>query len=602
MGGSVENETRKERLRPPGESMSSPPLLRRLRERKLVQWALAYAAGAFVVFQLLDALDVPLGLTPALQRAILVMVGIGFPITLVLAWYHGEKGRQRVSGPELLMVTALLVVAGAVLAMLPGVELSIPGPSSSSNDERPVIAVLPLDDFSPDPSNAYFAGGMREELGAMLAKVSGLTVRGGQSVMRYRDDPEILPEIARELGVGFVIDGSVRIAGGQVTLTAELRDAVRDEHLWGEEYDREFSVDDIVFIQREIARHVVAEVQAALTPEDEARLAGEPTGNTEAYEEYLKGRFHWSTRSAQGLETAIGHFQRALALDSTFALAYSGLADCYTLLNYFSGDVNPTEMFRRGEEAAQEAIRLAPDLAAAHASLGYLRLLSRRDWIGAEESLRHAIFLDPTYVPAHQWLADLLADSGRFEEAYREGQRAIELDPLSFSPNYSQASRLTLSRNFEAAISQYERTIQLYPQYFLGWAGLANALLGTGDIEGAVRNMARSDELFGIDPVLSETHLQMAADFHRTGTPGRLLPAFDTVSGFLPDWRASSAMWVGDTAKALDWLEEAAAENWPDLLGLRSYFLWDPLRDHPRFQALVEDYFGVGETSLSREP
>jgi serine/threonine-protein kinase len=361
-------------------------------------------------------------------------------------------------------------------------------------------------------------------------------------------------------------------------------------------------VDDIVSIHREIARHVVAEVQAALTPEDEARLAAEPTVSTEAYEEYLKGRFHWSTRSAQGLETAIGHFQRALGLDSTFALAYSGLADCYTLLNYFSGDVNPTEMFRRGEEAAAEAVRLAPDLAAAHASLGYLRLLSRRDWIGAEESLRHAISLDPTYPFAHHWLADLLAYSGRFEETYREGERAIELDPLSFSLNHSQAARLNLSRDFDAAITQYERTIELYPQYFLGWAGLANALLATGDIEGAVRNMARSDELFGVDPVLSETHLRMAADFHRTGTPSHLAPAFDTVSGFLPDWRASSAMWVGDTAKALDWLERAAAENWPDLLGLRYYFLWDPVRANPRFQALMEEYFGDREPSLSREP
>jgi TolB-like protein len=582
--------------------MPSPSAFQRLKERKLVQWALAYAAGTLVVFELLDALAVPFGLTPTLQRAILVIVGIGFPITLVLAWYHGEKGRQQVSGPELLMVAALLVVAGAVLALLPGVELGGPVASAPSNGDKPSIAVLPLEDFSPDPSEAYFAGGMREELGAMLAKVSGLSVRGGQSVMRYRDHPETLPEIARELGVGFVIDGSVRIAGGQVTLTAELRDAVRDEHLWGEEYDREFSVDDIVSIQREIARHVVAEVQAVLTPEDEARLAAEPTANTEAYEEYLKGRFHWSTRSAQGLETAIGHFQRAIGLDSTFALAHSGLADCYTLLTYYSADVDPTEMFRLGEEAAQEAIRLAPDLAAAHASLGYLRLLSRRDWTGAEQSLRYAIHLDPTYPPAHHWLADLLTDSGRFEEAYGEGQRAIELDPLSFSTNHSQGSRLSVSRNFEAAIVQYERTIELYPQYFLGWAGLANALLATGDIEGAVRNMAKSDELFGIDPVLSETHLRMAADFHRTGTPGHLAPAFDTVSGFLPDWRASSAMWVGDTAKALDWLERAAAENWPDLLGLRSYFLWDPLRDHPRFQALMEEYFGNREPALSREP
>jgi tetratricopeptide (TPR) repeat protein len=257
------------------------------------------------------------------------------------------------------------------------------------------------------------------------------------------------------------------------------------------------------------------------------------------------------------------------------------------VITFYSADVNPSEMFRLGEEAAQEAIRLGPELAAAHASLGFLRLLGRRDWTGAEESLRHAISLDPTYPQAHHWLADLLAWSGRFEESLAEGKRAIELDPLGFSVNYSQAARLVGTRNYEAAISQYERTIELYPQYFLGWAGLAQALFATGDIEGAVRNMTRSDELFGVDPVLSEAHLRMVADFHRTGTRGHLAPAYDTISGFLPSWRASGALWVGDTAKALTWLERAAAEDRPSVLGFRTYFLYDPIRDHPRFQALV---------------
>jgi TolB-like protein len=574
--------------------MPEPSLLERLKQRKLVQWALAYLAGAFVVFQLLDALDVPLGLTPTLQRAILVMVGIGFPITLVLAWYHGEKGRQRVSGPELLMVAALMVMAGVALSILRVGEGIRPVPPTLSDDPKPSIAVLPLDNFSPDPADAYFADGMQEQLVAMLAGINGLSVRGRTSAMRYRDDPKPLPRIAEELGVQFVIEGSVRIAGSQVSVTAQLMDAVRDEHLWAYEFDREFSVEEIVSIHREIAEHVVAEVQAALTPEDEARLAALPTANTEAYEEYLNGRFRWSTRSVQGLEMAMGHFQRAIDLDSTFALAYSGLADCHTVLPYYSADVNPSEMFRRGEEAAQEAIRLDPELAEAHASLGFLRLLSRRDWTGAEESLRHAISLDPTYPPAHHWLADLLAWSGRFEESIAEGERAIQLDPLSFSVNYSQAGRLVTSRNFEAAISRYERTIELYPQYFLGWAGLATALLATGDIEGAVRNQARSDELFGIDPALSEANLRMAADFQRTGNPGQMAPAYDTISGLLPSWRASGALWVGDTAKALAWLERAAAENWPNVLGIRTYFLYDPIRDHPRFQALVEEYFGDG--------
>ncbi|MFC1661298.1 hypothetical protein ACFL3S_07605 [Gemmatimonadota bacterium] len=583
--------------------MPEPSLLQRLKERKLVQWAVAYSAGAFVVFQAVEVMAEPWGISPALQRAVHILLVIGLFVTIVLAWYHGERGRQRVSGPELLMVAALLVVAGATLTLVRPRDEGL-SRIALEGDDRPGIAVFPCENWSPEPEDAYFASGIHDEILLHLQRISGLRSIGRESMEWYKANPSPVRQIAQELSVGFFGECSVLkdVERNQIRLTFQLLDGNTGAQIWAERYDEDLSARSIFDIHTDVARRVAREVGAVITPEEDARLAADPTTNTEAHEEYLKGRFHWSTRTAQGLETAIGHFQRAIGLDPTFALAYSGLADCYTLLNYFSGDVNPTEMFRRGEEAAQEAIRLAPDLAAAHASLGYLRLLSRRDWTGAEQSLRHAIFLDPTYPPAHQWLADLLADSGRFEESYREGQRAIELDPLSFSPNYSQAARLTTSRNFGAAITQYERTIELYPQYFLGWAGLANALLAMGDIEGAVRNMARSDELFGIDPILSETHLQMAADFHRTGNPGRLLPAYDTVSGFLPDWRASSAMWVGDTAKALEWLERAAAENWPDLLGLRSYFLWDPLREHPRFQALVEDYFGVRETSLSREP
>jgi serine/threonine-protein kinase len=582
--------------------MSGSSFLPRLKERKLVRWAFAYLAGAFVVFQAVEVLAEPWGVSPGVQRGVHILLVFGLLITLVLAWYHGERGRQRVSGPELLMLTAILVVTGVALSMLAGGGGDDTAAVSPAHDGHPAIAVLPFENLSPNPENAYFADGMREQLAATLAKIRGLSVRGRMSVMRYRDDPRSLPEIAQELGVAFVIEGSVRIAGGQVSFTAQLMDAARDESLWADEFDQEFSVDEIVSVHREIAEQVVSRVRTILTPEDEARIASPPTANTEAFQEYLKGRFHWSTRTARGLETARGHFQRALELDSTFALAWAGLADCFTVTTYYSGEVDPGEMYRLGESAAEEALRLDPDLAAAHASLGFLKMISRRDWVGAEASLRRAIALDSAYSYAHHWLADLLSYSQRFEEALEEGRRAIELDPLAFPTNYAQAARLLVSRRFEAAAAQYERTIDLYPHLFLGWAGMAETLLAMGDVEGAIRNRSRSDELFGIDPVLSETHLDMMSDFHRTGIPGSLPPALDTLSSFPPGWRATAAMYVGDTAKALAWLEEAAAGNWPDVLSLRNSPLFDPLRDHPRFQALIEEYFGDAETSGSREP
>lgn len=576
--------------------MPEPSVFQRLKERKLVQWALAYLAGAFVVFQAVDALESALGLTPTVQRAILVIVGVGFFIALVFAWYHGEKGRQRVSGPELLMVAALLVVAGTGLSILRddgGVPEQIETAASpAAEDDRPSIAVLPLDNFSPDPADAWFTDGMQEQLVAMLAKIKGLSVRGRTSTMRYRNDPPPLPVIAQELGVSFVIEGSVRIAGGQVSFTAQLLDAVRDEHLWAQEYDREFSVDDVLNIHREIARNVVSEVRTALEPEDEDRLESIPTHNTEAYEEYLKGRFHWGDRSAEGLETALEHFRRAIALDSSYAQAYSGLADGFAVLPYYSGRSDPRSAFAHGLDAAQEAIRLAPDLAEAHASLGYLRLVSRRDWEGAEAELRRAVALDPSYPTGHHWLSDVLAFSGRLEKAIAEEQRSLELDPLSFISNFALGHRYYWARDFERAASQYEQTVDLHPGNFMGWAALSELMYLMGDPERGALYGRRGDELFGLDSSLVDLLTEKQSHFYETGEPSALPPEIDAVSGYTPPMRARSAMLMGDTAKALYWIERSVEQEWPDLLVTRVSPLYDSLRSNPRFQALLRGYAG----------
>ena len=541
------------------------------------------------------------GIPESVIKAIHILLIFGFFITLILAWYHGEKGRQRVSGPELLMVAALLVLAGAALSALGGGGQgagTIPGliedPSIPSGeplaDDRPTIAVLPLANFSPDPADAWFADGMQEQLVAMLAKVNGLSVRGRTSTLRYRDDPKPLPVIAQELGVSFVIEGSVRIAGGLVSFTAQLMDAVRDEHLWAEEYDREFSVDEVLNIHREIARSVVSKVRAALESEDEDRLASIPTNNTEAFEEYLKGRFEWSDRSAQGLEMALEHFRRAIALDSTYALAYSGLADCLAVLPYYSGRSDPRSAFAQGMDAAQEAIRLAPGLPEANASLGYLKLVNRRDWDGAELDLRRAVALGPSYATAHHWLSDLLAFSRRYEEAIAEEQRALDLDPLSFVSNFTLGHRYYWAGQFERAADQYEKTVGLHPSNFLGWAGLSELMYQMGDVESGALYGRRGDELFGLDSSLVDLLSETQSHFYETGEPSALPPEVDTVAGYTPPMRARSAMLVGDTAKALYWIERSVEEEWPDLLVIRVSPLYDPLRSHPRFRALMERF------------
>jgi TolB-like protein len=218
--------------------------LQRLKERKLVQWALAYLAGAFVIFQLLDALETPLGLTATLQQAILLIIGIGFFLTLVLAWYHGEKGRQRVSGPELLMIALLLVITGGVLSILSGgPQVSEPtGPAISADEvDHPLtsIGVLPFQNLSTEGPYAFFAGGLHDELLTQLAKVAALKVISRTSVMGYAGtDLPPLRQIARELGVGSVVVGSVQVVGDRLRVNVQLIDAANDKHLWADSYDR----------------------------------------------------------------------------------------------------------------------------------------------------------------------------------------------------------------------------------------------------------------------------------------------------------------------------------------------------------------------------
>jgi TolB-like protein/tetratricopeptide (TPR) repeat protein len=586
--------------------VTEPSFFQRLKERKLVQWALAYLAGAFVVFQGVEVIAEPWGVSPWTQRAIHLILLAGLFLTLVVAWYHGEKGRQGVSGPELLMVGAVLLVAGVAIYLMGPDSVGPPenpGPRSGSeredpgegrllpdSDPRPSIAVLPFDDNSPDPNDAYFADGMQEQLVLTFSKVRGLRVKGRTSTMRYRQEPKPIPEIAEELGVGFLVEGSARIAGGQVSVTVQLIDANRDEHLWAEEYDRTYSPEILVAVHREVAERVASEVSAVLTPEDQARLSVTPTTSPDAYQEYLKGRFHWGHRSEEGLVSAIADFRRAIELDPVFAAAYSGLADCYAVLPYYFNTVQPREAFTRGLEAARAALELAPDMAAAHASYGYFLLLRDRDWEGAERELRLAISLDPSYPTAHHWLSDLLAFSERFDEAEAEERRALELDPLSFISNFTLGHRFYWRGEIEAAIPHYERTIGLHPNNYLGWASLAAAHYLTGNIDEGARADSVSGLLYGLPPALSGTLVRLASDFHGRGIPGILPPEFDTAGRYPPTGRARVAALVGDTAKALEWLETGVEEGWPDLFVIGVSPLWDPYRENPRFQRLMDQH------------
>jgi TolB-like protein len=304
-------------------------------------------------------------------------------------------------------ILALLVV-GTVVAVR-----SLQGKSEIAQPEIRSLAVLPLENLSGDPAQDYFADGMTDELIAALAKTRGLRVVSRTSVMRYKGPRnKSLPEIARELNVDAVVEGSVLRSGDRVRITAQLIQATSDRHLWGESYERDLR--DTIALQREVAMALTEQIKIKLTPQEQERLGNAHKANPEAHEAYLKGRYFWNKRTEEGLKKGIEYFEQAINLDHDYALAYSGLADCYISL-YDYQILPPEDSVPQAKAAAASALKIDNDLAEAHASLAYCSYLFDRDWVSAEKEFLRAIELNPNYATARQWHGRYLADLGRFE-------------------------------------------------------------------------------------------------------------------------------------------------------------------------------------------
>ena len=322
-------------------------------------------------------------------------------------------------------------------------------PSGATSRQIRSVAVLPLQNLSGDPSKEYLADGITEELVNDLAQVRSLRVISRTSVMTYKSTKKRLPEIARELNVDAVVEGSVMRSGNRVQVTAQLIQASTDTHLWAQTYDSELS--DLLTLQNQVAQAIVEQVAVKLTPEEQGRLRTVHLASPEAHEAYLLGRYYWNKRTAEGFNKAVEYFLLATKKDPQYALPYAGLADCYVLLAEYtllpSKDVLP-----KAREAAVKALELDDELAEAHASLAAVKVDHEWDWRGAEQELRRAIELNPGYATAHQWYAELLSQEGRHNEAIAEIKRPQELDPLSLIVNTIEGRILVFAGLTDQAI------------------------------------------------------------------------------------------------------------------------------------------------------
>ncbi len=584
-----------------------------LKRRNVYKVAVAYAVVGWLVMQIAATVVPALHLSDTITSAVVVLVLLGFPIALILAWAfeltpEGIKRAEdvppnesitRKTGRKLVGLTIALAVIAVGLLVFQFLrpkslnKAALSTPSAPTTPATPAladksIAVLPFDNLSRDPDNAYFAEGVQDEILTRLAKVADLKVISRTSTQKYKSAPDNLRAIAQQLGVANILEGRVQKANDQVRVNVQLINAANDAHLWADIYDRK--VTDIFEAESEIAKTIADTLRAKLTGSEMAAMAKAPTADSEAYELYLKGNYFWNKRTGADFHKAIDYFNQAIAKDPNYALAYVGLADSYLLLSNY-GAAAPQDSMPQARAAAQKALKLDSNLAEVHATLA---ILSQGDFEfkRAITEYERAIQLSPNYAMAHHWFGDgplmALAMTNR---SIAEGKRSVELDPLSLINNADLGWVYINARRYEEAIAQLRKTIEIDSHFYLAHYYLGEALQLKGQLTEAIVEYRAAVEL-NDDPLalafLGHAYARAGQKDKAQEILGRLTEEAKSryVSGYS---LALVRLGLGEKEEAIDALERAYRNGeGDDIYIIRVDPFLDDLRGHPRFEALAE--------------
>jgi len=496
--------------------------------------------------------------------------------------------RDKIAGPSyvqrplrwILPLFALLIVLTSIAAWK----------FRSARQVTPAIrslAVLPLESLSNEPSQDYFADGMTDELISHLGQISALRVISRTSVMTYKHARKPLPQIARELNVDTIVEGTVLRSGDRVRITAQLIEASSDKHLWSQSYEGELQ--NTLALQSQVAQAIANQIRINLNPQEQAALKNVQVINPQAYESYLKGRYFWNKRTADGLQLALTYFNQAIDKDPKYAQAYSGLADTYALLGDWQYAVmTPKEALPKAKAAALKALELDDSLGEAHNSLAFC--LDGFDWDvhAADKEFRRAIELNPGYATSHHWYAWHLSLLGRYEEAIAEMKKAQDLDPLSLIINADLAELLVLAHSYDASILQSTKTLQMDPGFAMAHNQLAQAYIQKHMYDEAVAELQKAVQLSGNSPTCVANLARADAASGKKSEALKLLS--DLKKHSTPNYSHGSEIAtvyaaLGDADEAMIWLQKAFDERFNPGVLLRPGF--DPLRSDPRFQDVV---------------
>ena len=451
------------------------------------------------------------------------------------------------------------------------------------------LAVLPLSSISPDSNEDYFADGMTDEIIGALSQIAGFRVISRTSVLRYKGvSNRSVSDIANDLGVEFIVEGSVRKAGEDARISIRLTRADDEEPLWSQQYDRKLK--DIFAVQSDIARRIAESLKVAVFPRQiEEGIEKRSTTNLDAYTSYLKGRHFWNKRAEPDLLKAVDFFEDSISKDPNYAPAYAGLADTYAALALLEF-MPPRKAFPKAKEAAMKAIKLEESLSEAHTSLGLVKFQYDWDWEGAEEEFKRAIELNPNYGAAHHFYADLLKARGRFGEAHSKIKQAHLLDPLSLAINTGVGHVLYLSRKYDEAIEQYRKTVELDPKFLQARLWFGRPYMQKGKFKEAIAELKEAVRLSNGGTIALSMLGQAYGAAGRKREARKILAELKKRSRtrYVPSyWIAVIYNALGDSDDALTWFEKAYKERSSWLVWMNVEPRFDRLRSDKRFNALI---------------
>ena len=580
-----------------------------LKRRNVYKVAIAYVVGGWAlsqgIAQVFPVFDIPNWVI----RLIVLLIIIGLPIALVLAWMFEltPEGLKRTETADAMPATTrktkhawiYVVVIGALASMALfflgrySAENKTASPSGISNKS---IAVLPFDNLSRDPDNAYFTEGVEDEILTQLAKVADLKVISRTSTQHFKSAPENLPAIAKQLGVTNILEGSVQKAADQVRVNVQLISAMTGAHLWADTYDRKLT--DIFAVESDIARAIAENLQAKLAGSAEQVLASKPTENPQAHELYLRGRYFWNRRTGENLKKAADYFQQAIGKDPRYALAYSGLADCHVLLPVYPDlGSNPRDELPQALSAARKAVQLDDTLAEAHSSLARA-LASDLQLSAAVSEFNRAIELNPNYATAHQWFGECLQSQGRVEEGLAELKRAQELDPLSLIINSLLGFAFDTAGKSDEAIAQLRKTIEIDPNFWIAHLYFGNVLEHKGQLKEAIVEFEKSNALQAHD---AYNLADLARAYFLVGRKEEAQQLWDKLQSlserqYVPAYSmAVVQLTFGNKDEAIRLLEKSYEDHAPfdsaDLGWILIDHRLNPLRSESRFKKLITRIF-----------